>query len=559
MSPAKHRKLTPRQEASAADTSAERLEELAQEPKMARLVAANPNAPAELLLELSHSDDKAVRKACTSNANTPVEALLKLGAQFPVQLLENPVFDLLLLAHPGLFEELPTSTLNSLLKRDQVPAELIRWAWKHGGDSTDYSLLMNPNIPADVLEDMCRVKDPEFRIAAELHCQHASPAWMDTVRNWSDLSSLDIFYEQLKVERFDKEFYLLVLADHAGGIGSRFLAATDRWCSHGEDQYSSALVSEPGAPEYLLLQIIEDARGRSSRFGETTYLEQIIRCRRCSLDVLKRALLVASRSKDLRLLECAAECPVCPPNILREIAVRDNARMSKQDRDSLQTSLAANPNCPSDVLSALAGSEFEDARVYVYLHPSTLDNTKKQLLDTDPLIGEKASARMKSDREISLFHYSYRHKVTCWQAQNGSRGSRSLSQRKLQHYTDKLFHSEFDVRRAAALSLQRHADLTYLPFQLEMEKAQLIIAKKTRSSDSASIKKWCLASDICPTSALVKNFRSRDWIDRFIISQHSNTPGQILTSLTADGNQLVRRTAAENLARRGSAANQNPS
>ncbi len=354
MSPAKPRKLTPRQEASAADTSTERLKTLAADPKLARLVAANPSAPTELLLELSHNDDKSVRKACTSNANTPVEALLKLGAQFPEQLLENPVFDLLLLAHPGLFEELPTSTLNSLLKRDQVPVELIRWAWKHGGESTDYSLLMNPNIPADVVEDMCKVKDPEFRMAAELHCHQTPPGWIDTVRKWHDLSCLGIFHEQLKVERFNKEFYLLVLADHAGGIGSRFLTATNRWCWHGENQYSRALVSEPGAPEYLLLQIIEDARGRPSKDGKIPYLEEVIRYRRCSLDVLNSALSVAPTSQDLSLLKCAAECPVCSPDILREIAARDDAHMGELDRYSLQTNLAANPKCPEDVLGALA-------------------------------------------------------------------------------------------------------------------------------------------------------------------------------------------------------------
>ena len=561
MSPTKPRKPTPRQEASAAETPAERLAELAEDPKLARLVAANPNAPADLLHELSHSDDKTVRKACTSNANTPVEALLKLGAQFPEQLLENPVFDLLLLAHPGMFEDLPTSTLNSLLKRDQVPMELIRWAWKHGGESTDYSLLMNPNTPADVVEDMCKVKDPEFRMAAELHCHQTSPGWIDTVRNWHDLSSLGIFHDQLKVERFDKEFYLLVLADHAGGIGSRFLTATNRWCSHGEDQYSSALVSEHGAPEYLLLQIVEDSRGRPSKFG-TPYLVDIIRYRRCSLDVLNSALSVAPTSQDLRLLKCAAECPVCSPDILREIAARDDAHMGELDRYSLQTNLAANPNCPVDVLSALAGSEFEEARVYVYLHPSTLDNTKKQLLDSDSLIGEKAAACMRYDREFFENHGTWNNfgdKVTCWQAKKSTRCGTSPSQRKSQYCSDDLFSLEFEVRNAAALSLMRNTDFNYLPFLLKVDEAQAIISKKTKSSDSTSIKKWCLASEVCPVSSLVKNFRSRDWIDRFIISQHSNTPVRILTCLTADGNQLVRRAAAENLARRASAPNQKPS
>ena len=75
MSPAKPRKLTPRQEAASVDTATDRLRELAGGPKLARLVAANPSASAELLLELSRREEKAVRKACTSHANTPVKAI----------------------------------------------------------------------------------------------------------------------------------------------------------------------------------------------------------------------------------------------------------------------------------------------------------------------------------------------------------------------------------------------------------------------------------------------------------------------------------------------------
>ena len=76
MSPAKPRKLTPRQEAASVDIPSDRLRELADDLKLARLVAnENPSASSELLLELLRSDEKAVRKACTSHANTPVEAI----------------------------------------------------------------------------------------------------------------------------------------------------------------------------------------------------------------------------------------------------------------------------------------------------------------------------------------------------------------------------------------------------------------------------------------------------------------------------------------------------
>ena len=187
MTPNKPRKLTPRQEASSEDTAPERLRALADDPKFARLVAANPCAPAELLLELSRSDDKAVRKACTSNANTPVEALLKLGSQFPEQLLENPVFGLLLLGHPGLFEELPTSTLNSLLKRDQVPVELIRWAAGSRTKETVGAILMNPGTPEDVVNRLAENCDREASVAAKAHCHYGT---LQTQEEFGDNSIL---------------------------------------------------------------------------------------------------------------------------------------------------------------------------------------------------------------------------------------------------------------------------------------------------------------------------------------------------------------------------------
>ena len=167
MSPTRPRKFTPRQEASSADTGLVRLKELAQDSRLARLVAANPNASPDLLLELSHSDDKAVRKACTSNANTPVEALLKLGSHFPEQLIENPVFGVLLLEYPGLFKELTTSTLNSLLKRDQAPSELIVWASISNTKECAGAILMNRNTPEDVVNWLAENCEREASVAAK--------------------------------------------------------------------------------------------------------------------------------------------------------------------------------------------------------------------------------------------------------------------------------------------------------------------------------------------------------------------------------------------------------
>ncbi len=213
MSPTKLHKPSPRQEATSPDTTAERLKELATDHKLARLVAANPSAPVDLLLELSHSDDKTVRKACTSNANTPVEALLKLGAQFPEQLLENPVFDLLLLAHPGLFDELPTSTLNSLLKRDQVPVELIRWAWKHRADSVEGAILYNATTPSDIIKELTANPKQEIAIAAKTHIHYCQPRLDSLLEN--AFNDLVIVIDLLAGLGRQEEFKEWVYSNHA--------------------------------------------------------------------------------------------------------------------------------------------------------------------------------------------------------------------------------------------------------------------------------------------------------------------------------------------------------
>ena len=105
------RRLTPKAEAALETTAPERLTELAQDLKLAKVVAANPAAPASLLENLSHTADKAIRKALVANPATPPQLLMDLGSQFPEQLLENPVFDLLLVENPGLLDQWPRSKI----------------------------------------------------------------------------------------------------------------------------------------------------------------------------------------------------------------------------------------------------------------------------------------------------------------------------------------------------------------------------------------------------------------------------------------------------------------
>jgi hypothetical protein len=65
-----------------------------------------------------------------TNPNTPTEVLLNLGGEFSEQLLNNPSFFLLWLEKPNILNEMPQTTLLSILKQESVPISLLEWAVK---------------------------------------------------------------------------------------------------------------------------------------------------------------------------------------------------------------------------------------------------------------------------------------------------------------------------------------------------------------------------------------------------------------------------------------------
>lgn len=414
MSPIKPRKITPRQEAASAETAAERLIQLATDLKLASLVAVHPNATPDLLLELSHSADKAVRKACTSNANTPVEALLELGSQFPEQLLENPVFDLLLLAHPGLFEELPTATLNSLLKRDQVPVELIRWAWKHRGESTIHSLLMNPNTPADVVEELCKSKDSQVRLAAQLHCARKLPQWADknidesNLMSRSELKGMLVIGDSAKEVKYLKSIVDLTdiktsirciqcLPDSAKEHIGKFTSRGEILKSLANDEsipVRSSVATNINTPPEVLVKLAQDsitevrravAKNKSAPLSSLNYLskddDKYIRIRVAKNESTSSVTLTTLARQSDELAECVAHNPRATEELLAQLArnssrkvracVATNSRiqvdtlvMLMVDEDAgVRCALCGNTQLTPEAQLALASDQDDDVRL----------------------------------------------------------------------------------------------------------------------------------------------------------------------------------------------------
>jgi 3-methyladenine DNA glycosylase AlkC len=142
-------------EAASETTSHIRLEELAcMDIELARVVAANVCTTPSILVSLSSSKDYETRKAVVSNPNTPTEILFKLGVEFPHELLDNPVFSLLLLENPNLYQELPEDTQASLLKLEVIPDTFLQWALTYKRPKTMFAVAMNPKLNRS---DLCKL------------------------------------------------------------------------------------------------------------------------------------------------------------------------------------------------------------------------------------------------------------------------------------------------------------------------------------------------------------------------------------------------------------------
>ena len=145
-------------------TSSDRLIELAKvSTELGRLVAKNPSTPPELLRELANSNDATTHQNVAANPNTPTEVLLNLGAKFPEQLLDNPIFSLLLLENFNLVNKMPISPLISILNLEKAPVFFLEQAVNIEGYLVRREVAQKPNLPLKLLEQLIRDKDAFVR------------------------------------------------------------------------------------------------------------------------------------------------------------------------------------------------------------------------------------------------------------------------------------------------------------------------------------------------------------------------------------------------------------
>ncbi|MEH2353470.1 hypothetical protein [Nostoc sp.] len=111
--------------------------------------------------ELALSTDQQTRQSVAGNPNTLVDVLLGLGAEFPSQLLDNPVFPLLLLENLNLVAEIPLPTLRSILKQENIPVYILEQAADQADLKVQLALVKNVQTPKGVLNRLTQSRHPQ--------------------------------------------------------------------------------------------------------------------------------------------------------------------------------------------------------------------------------------------------------------------------------------------------------------------------------------------------------------------------------------------------------------
>lgn len=225
-------------------TPVEQLAEYFRSEHLHPSLAENPALPQKMLVELAQSRKAVVRKRVAANPNVPYDLMLELAKEFPDQFLENPVFPLLLLENPLMFAEWPIPSLKGLLRGKNPPTELLAWAAHHRDAGVIQTLLLHPLVTREMLQ-VALDNHPALR---ELIITH---------RNWDtlavDLQAVEKLVWQAAVERLPQDSRCRVAANPGMAIGLLRELAVD-----ASSRVRQAAAHNPATPVDLLEGLAND-------------------------------------------------------------------------------------------------------------------------------------------------------------------------------------------------------------------------------------------------------------------------------------------------------------
>lgn len=352
---------TLQQEAIDPATSPDRLQELVtRHPELCYWVAQNENAAPTLLVELAARGDRRTREKVASNPNTPPDKLFELGTQFPRQLLDNPVFGLLLLENPNLAEEMSVETLRSLVTQAEVPVAISQGAVSRRDRYISLALTKNPDTPKSILESLVRQVYPRVKEDAKLHI------------NW--IAQREETWGEIARKKVEKAFLEAdPLPPHAV-FSVRLLG----WMAQSEDrELREIAASNPHLPAAIAEELVED---------------KVQNVREALAKKTTSQSLLHHLAREKAMHSSVAANPATHVSILTELSDRALSQMGSQQSWSLLGSIARHPHTSTEILEHILAKikrpltrQTLMLRWAIALHPRCPAQTRERLLGKDPL------------------------------------------------------------------------------------------------------------------------------------------------------------------------------
>lgn len=515
-----------RREASSELTSQKRLAALASlSSQLARLVARNRSAPADLLAILGSHSDATVRKWVASHPNTPPTVLAKLGTQFPDQLLDNPILDVLLLENPNILKELPIGTRRSLLKRENCPASLLEWLAQEEDEGIQLALAMNPNAPAHVLRKLGECKSEKVINAARGHVNYPT-ARKRGQRSLEDGIKATVFGEALTRSQLKATRILLPWVTAHGPTVRQISPVLSGWVRH---QLWRAVAGAPCVPKTAFHSLAKD-RDKSVRLA--------VAGNPCTPPAILEKL---SREGEQVVLETVAGNPGTPPSVLRYLS---------KGKQALRRIVAENPATPADLLSELANDESNWMRFIVAGNRTTPAGLLRRLSESEDEHVRWCVATHRSTPAVILRQLAADRDRSVREAVAGNSSTPKALLRELATSESRALRREVAGNPSTPTNVLR---------QLSVDKDRNVRSQVARNASTPATELWSLAvnnsarirmdvaSNPSASSGLLENLASeRDREIVWRVSANPSATGDVLERLSLDCDASVRSQIARN-------------
>ncbi|MGL4401343.1 MAG: hypothetical protein ACRCXD_15870, partial [Luteolibacter sp.] len=500
--------------------------------------ASDPATNGERLRELSGWRG-AVGRAVASNPNSPTYVLVWIAKRYWKEVLENPVFPLLLLEDPGLPLKLPVKALREVLREWNPPGEFLHPLKRHpDAEIREAARLHVANGAAP--EDAAALPLIELKggdSLAELVEMGAAPGWL--LGQALECDSAKIRARALVVicKGPDKSLHARVNLLRAAGSGG-WLRAVGKGNKDLDGESLGALAAggpyarklsahHPGTPPEVLEAL---ARGHAA--------PALLRLLARNPATPVATLLSFALTGDVALRKAVAANRNLPAATLDQ--------MSVDAKTEVREGVAGNPATPASVLARLAADLSKDVRCKVAKNRSTDSATLKKLVkDAEDDVRCALAKRKGCPFEIlkKLARDEDRHVRFTALRNPAFPGDRKLNRKRLYHRLDVTGKQVPDLGEPP--SAEEEEMMRLLGLAGEKETALEMLAELARH-ESAAVRKTVAGNPSTPAELLADLARDADAWVRHAVALNKLTPASELEKLAEDGEVSVRSCVASN-------------